>query len=68
MVAAMNVVIRPEPLDPERKAIEAALAALLGPRTLPPQYSSEWRQVGLREAVGAQAVARPRTSFGATRA
>jgi hypothetical protein len=67
-MAAMEVAIRPEPRGPEREAIEAALARLLRPRVLPPQYVSEWRQAGLSEAVGAQAAARPRTSFGATRA
>jgi hypothetical protein len=57
---------RPEP--DERKAIELALRRLIARGSLPAQYTSAWRNAGLREAVQSQAGARPRSSFGATRA
>jgi hypothetical protein len=66
----MEVQITPEPGPEEREAIEAALRRLLGRRTAPAAYSSAWRKTGLRDAVEPelQAGARPRKSFGATRA
>jgi hypothetical protein len=61
--------IRPEPSPDERDAIELALRRLIERPELPPQYTSPWRRAGIAETVGAQAAdARPRTSFGATRA
>ncbi len=64
----MDVEITPEPGADEREAIEAALRRLIARGTLPAAYTSAWRKAGLREAVDAQAGARPRKSFGATRA
>ena len=64
----MDVEIRPEPESDERQAIEAALRRLMGRGTQPAAYTSAWRKAGLREAVEPYAGARPRNSFGATRA
>jgi hypothetical protein len=63
----MRLEISPEPAPEEREAIEAALRKLIQGRTVPAAYESVWRQAGIREAVD-QAVARPRSSFGAARA
>jgi hypothetical protein len=57
----------PEPDEDERAAIEGALRRLLTRDLLPGAYTSAWREAGLREAVS-QALARPRSSRGATRA
>jgi predicted nuclease of predicted toxin-antitoxin system len=54
--------------DKEREAIEAALRRLLSRNSLPAAYTSAWRNAGLREAVDSQALARPRSNRGATRA
>jgi hypothetical protein len=64
----MDMEIKPEPAAEERAAIEVALRRLRARIATPPAYTSAWRKAGLREAVEAQAVARPRRSFGATRA
>jgi hypothetical protein len=66
----MDVQITPEPGPEEREAIEAALRRLIGRGSAPAAYGSAWRKAGLREAVEPepQAGARPRRSFGATRA
>jgi hypothetical protein len=68
----MDVQITPEPGPEEREAIEAALRRLIGRGSVPAAYRSAWRKAGLQEAVEPepepQAGARPRRSFGATRA
>jgi hypothetical protein len=64
----MDVEITPRPEPEQRAAIELALRRLIGRGKVPPAYTSAWRQAGIREAVEAQAGARPRSSFGATRA
>jgi hypothetical protein len=68
----MDVQITPEPGPEEREAIEAALRRLNGRGPTPAAYDSAWRKAALREAVepepDLQAGARPRRSFGATRA
>ncbi len=64
----MDVEIRPEPEPEERQAIEAALRRLIRGGAPPAAYTSAWRQTGLRESVEPYAGARPRKSFGATRA
>jgi hypothetical protein len=63
----MDVQIQPEPPVQEREAIEEALRRLRRGPALPDAYTSKWRRAGIREST-AQAVARPRRSFGATRA
>ena len=60
--------ISPEPDEEGRDAIEAALQRLLRRDSVPPAYASAWRKAGLRSAVDPQALARPRSSRGATRA
>jgi hypothetical protein len=64
----MDVEITPQPEAEEREAIEVALRRLLGRGTMPAAYASPWRMAGLREAIEPYAGARPRKSFGATRA
>jgi len=64
----MDVEIKPEPPPDEREAIEVALRRLIGHGTLPAAYASAWRKAGLRDALEPYAAARPRKSFGATRA
>ena len=64
----MDVAISPDPRPGEREAIEAALRKLIRGDKLPPAYTSAWRRAGLEQVVADQAAARPRTSFGATRA
>jgi hypothetical protein len=64
----VNVEITPEPEPEERRVIEAALQKLIEGSSPPAVYRSAWREAGIREAVEDQAVARPRNSFGATRA
>ena len=65
----MNVAITPDPEPQQRAAIEAALQTLLEGAGQPAVYASAWRRAGLADAVSDQAAdARPRTSFGATRA
>ncbi|HEV8099518.1 MAG TPA: hypothetical protein VGP56_10230 [Gaiellaceae bacterium] len=66
----MEIRIRPEPED--RDAVLAAVEELLARDSLPPAYSSGWRQRAIRENVEfseryGEAV-RPRSSPGATRA
>jgi hypothetical protein len=63
----MDLHITPEPPPEEREAIEAALRKLLRGPALPQAYTSAWRRAGIRDSID-QAVARPRRSFGATRA
>jgi hypothetical protein len=64
----MDVEIKPEPAPDEREAIEAALRRLMGRGIQPAAYTSAWRKTGVRESVEPYAGARPRKSFGATRA
>ena len=64
----MEFEIRPEPEPGDRDAIEAALRRLMGRGTQPAAYASAWRKTGLQESVEPYAGARPRKSFGATRA
>jgi hypothetical protein len=64
----MDVEIKPEPSPDEREAIEAALRRLMGRGVQPASYTSAWRKTGLQESVEPYAGARPRKSFGATRA
>lgn len=64
----MDVEITPQPEAEEREAIEVALRRLLGRGNVPAAYASAWRKAGLREAIQPYAGARPRKSFGATRA
>ena len=64
----MEFEIEPTPTPRERQAIEAALRRLMGRGAQPAAYTSAWRKAGLREAVEPYAGARPRKSFGATRA
>lgn len=65
----MDVEITPQPGPREREAIEVALRGLIGRRRTPAAYESAWRKTGVREAVELDyAGARPRNSFGATRA
>ena len=45
--------IEPEPEPNEREAIETAISRLLGDATLPPEYASAWRRVGIAENVEA---------------
>lgn len=67
----MKLEIKPDPSPAERKAIERALALVLGS---PSRLRSAWREAGVRENTQpeaqseAQAAARPRRSPGATRA
>jgi uncharacterized protein YbcV (DUF1398 family) len=64
----MDIEISPEPSPEERDAIEGALRRLLARDASPPAYASAWWKAGVREAVEAQALARPRNRLGATRA
>jgi hypothetical protein len=64
----MDIEIKPEPAPEEREAIEAAVRRLVNGATQPAAYTSSWRKAGLREALDPYAAARPRKSFGATRA
>jgi hypothetical protein len=64
----MDVEIKPEPTPEEREAIEAAMRRLMHATAQPTAYTSAWRKTGLREALDPYAAARPRKSFGATRA
>jgi hypothetical protein len=66
----VDVEIVPEPGPEDREALEQALRKLIAGRTLSPAYTSAWREAGIREAVEEvqTAGARPRSSFGATRA
>ena len=64
----MDVEITPRPDPDEREAIELALRRLVERGNLPAAYTSAWRNAGLCESVEGQAGARPRSSFGATRA
>ena len=64
----MDVEIKPEPSPGEREAIEAALRRLIGRGIQPATYTSAWRTTGLQESLEPYAGARPRKSFGATRA
>ncbi len=64
----MEIELKPEPGPKEREAIELALQRIMARGSLPPAYTSAWRQAGVRAAVENQAAARPRKSFGATRA
>ena len=64
----MEFEIEPTPTPREREAIEATLRRLIARGTLPAAYASAWRKAGLRDAVEPYAGARPRKSFGATRA
>jgi hypothetical protein len=64
----MDVKITPKPEPEEREAIELALRRLIGRGPLPAAYASAWRKAGLRDALEPYAGARPRRSFGATRA
>jgi hypothetical protein len=64
----VGIELKPEPEPKEREAIEVALQRLLARGNLPAAYTSAWRQAGIRTAVEDQAAARPRSSFGATRA
>ena len=64
----MDVEITPQPEPEEREAIEVALRRLLGRGNVPAAYASVWRKAGLREVIEPYAGARPRRSFGATRA
>lgn len=64
----MQVHIDPEPPPDEREAIETALRRLVNGTRKPAAYASAWRNAGLREALDPYAAARPRKSFGATRA
>ena len=64
----MDVEISPQPGPNEREAIELALRRLIGRGALPAAYASAWRKAGLRDALEPYAGARPRRSFGATRA
>jgi len=60
--------LKPEPGPREREAIEFALRRLGGKGSLPRAYTSAWREAGIRAALDPYAAARPRKSFGATRA
>jgi hypothetical protein len=68
----MEIEFDPEPSPEQQPALLEGLDRLLrneGARSLPAAYLSAWRQAGIREAVVDQAAdARPRSSFGATRA
>ena len=64
----MDIEIKPEPEPDQREAIEAAMRRLANAPTQPAAYASTWRKTGLREALDPYAAARPRNSFGATRA
>jgi hypothetical protein len=67
----MKLEIKPDPSPAERKAIERALALVLG---APWRLRSAWGEAGVRENTQPeapserQAAARPRKSPGATRA
>jgi hypothetical protein len=50
----VEVEIRPEPTPEERKALLAAVSALLARDPLPAAYRSAWRQEGIRENLEAQ--------------
>jgi hypothetical protein len=65
----VDVELTPDPAPEEREAIEVALRKLIAGSAAPVSYQSAWRAAGIREAVEDQAAdARPRSSFGATRA
>jgi hypothetical protein len=58
--------ISPEPTPEEREAIDEALKKLLSRPPLPAPYLSAWRKAGIEPED--QAAARPRSSWGASRA
>ena len=64
----MDVEIKPEPTPQEREAIEGVMRGLFHATAQPRAYTSAWRKAGVREALDPYAAARPRKSFGATRA
>jgi hypothetical protein len=65
----VDIELTPDPAPEEREAIEAAVQKLIAGSSAPAAYRSAWRVAGIREAVEDQAAeARPRSSFGATRA
>ena len=65
----MEFVVEPEPEPREREALTRALERLLAGDEQPAPYRSAWRQTGIAANVRADyAIARPRSTFGATRA
>jgi hypothetical protein len=66
----VEIDLKPQPKAAELRAIERALAPSLEARRRPLAYLSPWRLAGIRESVegSAQAIARPRSRRGATRA